>query len=273
MRLRQTISQLNDPRAVSEAFSEGFVEMFNLYLYPGNMRGASAQIGSMLPWPTTLSEMGLSSEDIRWLLSAKESHDQLVNFGFGIGAIFGGIALGFMTFGFPEEKAVLGSELSAAKPQEPSLVATPADEMGFAQMKIAKPIQHGASAEKTVSSTAKDVIEFERLRAQYAEREITSATPVGSALKGDPYHRAASFFVEEIPASGRVFQIPSGSGSTSTLAQVEGVMNGQRGVAEWIVDRAGDLTHQRFIPGGKITGFANQRVLANGRIVSPQGSH
>jgi hypothetical protein len=43
----------------------------------------------------------------------------------------------------------------------------------------------------------------------------------------------------------------------SELSQIEGSNNGVEGVFEWIVDE-GDVTHRRFIPGGKVTGFPNQ---------------
>jgi len=42
------------------------------------------------------------------------------------------------------------------------------------------------------------------------------------------------------------------------LTQVEGVMSGEAGIFEWIVDEHSNLTHQRFIPGGVRTGFPNQ---------------
>lgn len=35
-------------------------------------------------------------------------------------------------------------------------------------------------------------------------------------------------------------------------------MDGKSGVFEWIVNAKGELTHQRFIPEGKITGTPNQ---------------
>lgn len=43
----------------------------------------------------------------------------------------------------------------------------------------------------------------------------------------------------------------------SELRQIEGSNNGIGGVFEWIVDQ-GNVTHRRFIPGGKVTGLPNQ---------------
>lgn len=42
-----------------------------------------------------------------------------------------------------------------------------------------------------------------------------------------------------------------------------GELNGKLGVFEWIIDRSGSnpvIKHQRFIPGGSVTGFPNQVV-------------
>lgn len=77
-------------------------------------------------------------------------------------------------------------------------------------------------------------------------------------IKPDPFHRAGSFVVDDVAQSGRVFPLRSVDGVQRTLTQVEGMVNGQRGVFEWIVDPSGAVTHQRFISGGRITGFPNQ---------------
>jgi RHS repeat-associated protein len=82
---------------------------------------------------------------------------------------------------------------------------------------------------------------------------------VGSGLKDDPLHRATSWVVDD-PAAQR-FTITGGDGVPRTLYQLPGEVNGKPGVFEWIVDSSGTdsvITHQRFIPGGQVTGLPNQ---------------
>lgn len=114
-----------------------------------------------------------------------------------------------------------------------------------------------SSSPKTTDSGANNVALFERYKAQLAAAEIESSQVTGSALnKVDAYHRAPSFMD---PSAGRVFTIRGGDGVYRTLTQVEHNVNGQNGIAEWIVNENGIITHQRFILGGKITGSPNQQ--------------
>jgi RHS repeat-associated protein len=83
---------------------------------------------------------------------------------------------------------------------------------------------------------------------------------VGSALKDDPLHRAASWVVDD-PAAQR-FTITGGDGVQRSLYQLPGEVNGKPGVFEWIIDESSGqpvINHQRFIPGGDVTGYPNQR--------------
>jgi hypothetical protein len=105
---------------------------------------------------------------------------------------------------------------------------------------------------------AESAFQAERLRASLSAQELSTAPRVGSGLKADPFHRATSWVVDDVAQSGRVFPLRGGDGVQRTLTQVETTIDGQRGVAEWIVDPAGNVTHQRFIPGGRITGSPNQ---------------
>lgn len=105
---------------------------------------------------------------------------------------------------------------------------------------------------------ASNVVLFERQRAGYAAQEIRNAQPVGSALKDDPLHRAPSYVIDQIPEKGRTFTIRGGDGKSYNLTQMEGAVDGKPGIFEWLVNSKGELTHQRFIPAGKITGMPNQ---------------
>lgn len=97
-----------------------------------------------------------------------------------------------------------------------------------------------------------------RHRAELAAAELRGAPAKGSALKMDPHHNLPTRLLSQLVHEGRGqhFTIQGRSGYAN-LTQVEGKLNGQRGVFEWIV-QGEHLTHQRFIPKGRITGFPNQ---------------
>lgn len=86
---------------------------------------------------------------------------------------------------------------------------------------------------------------------------IPNADRVGSGQKPDAYHRGASFIPEEQLASGQTFPHTSGDGSQGTLLQTNGGMNGKTGIFEYLMNQAGEIVHQRFIPGGEINGIIN----------------
>jgi hypothetical protein len=98
---------------------------------------------------------------------------------------------------------------------------------------------------KTLSKVADKIIDYNRS---------------GSGLKGDPLHRAASFVSKEQLKKGGV-TITGGDGIKRTLLQTEGSFNGKSGIFEYIIDpKTQNITHQRFISGGKINGKPNQKV-------------
>jgi hypothetical protein len=84
---------------------------------------------------------------------------------------------------------------------------------------------------------------------------VQDAEPVGSALKSDVFHRAATFASEDIASNGSVYRIVGGDGVETTLIQSPGELNGVSGRLEWIVNDQGQLVHQMFVKGGSINGL------------------
>ena len=81
---------------------------------------------------------------------------------------------------------------------------------------------------------------------------VGEATAIGSALKSDVWHRAASYVIDEIATAGYTFWNTGADGVTRLLVQMPGVLNGIAGRFEWILDES--LTHQMFVRGGTIDG-------------------
>lgn len=104
--------------------------------------------------------------------------------------------------------------------------------------------------------------ELRRVAAKSAPEMASGLERTGSALsKSDALHRSVSWVVDN-PAAQR-FAIKGGDGVGRELYQLPGEVNGKSGVFEWIIDRSGSnpvINHQRFIPGGSVTGFPNQVV-------------
>ncbi|MDA8142164.1 MAG: fibronectin type III domain-containing protein [Desulfobacteraceae bacterium] len=85
---------------------------------------------------------------------------------------------------------------------------------------------------------------------------------VGSANKLPDGQHGFNDIIDNYAGDAAKFDVPTkGPGGkvvrTSELRQIEGSNNGVDGVFEWIVDK-GNVTHRRFIPGGKVTGYPNQ---------------
>ena len=84
----------------------------------------------------------------------------------------------------------------------------------------------------------------------------------------DGQHSWNSRTVEIVVDNGKVFPITGGDGKSAVLVQQLGKHHGTDGIFEIIV-RNGEITHQRFIPGGIITGQPQQIVPNVSGSVSP----
>jgi RHS repeat-associated protein len=84
-------------------------------------------------------------------------------------------------------------------------------------------------------------------------KKIVKAERIGSGLRTDIYHRAASFISESHLSKGIVYDL----GKNNTLLQVEGALNGKIGIFEYILNELGQVNHQLFKQGGIINGIPN----------------
>ncbi|WP_458646400.1 MafB family polymorphic toxin [Neisseria gonorrhoeae] len=127
--------------------------------------------------------------------------------------------------------------------------------------KLGRAAKPGRAAKLGKAKVSEDfaVASQARYTPQTAEN-IIAADRIGSGLKADTSHRAASFLSQEQLGAGRTFSITGGDGIQRTLLQTKGSLNGQSGIYEYILDSNNKVTHQRFIKGGEITGQPNQRV-------------
>ena len=94
------------------------------------------------------------------------------------------------------------------------------------------------------------------------KNKVLESERVGSALKQDPYH-GFNNIIDNYADSAAKFDIATkGPGGEvlrkSKLFQIKGSLDGKSGIFEWILDQD-KVTHRRFIPGGKITGYPNQK--------------
>ncbi|SCB84606.1 Pre-toxin domain with VENN motif-containing protein [Gilliamella bombicola] len=131
--------------------------------------------------------------------------------------------------------------------------------IGYAQGRIGSEITGGFVLGNAASKVVQKVAQLKTLSG--VADKIIAYNRSGSSLKADPSHRAASFITKEQLKKGKVFTITGGDGVKRTLLQTEGSFNGKSGIFEYIIDpKTQNITHQRFISGGKINGKPNQKV-------------
>lgn len=82
----------------------------------------------------------------------------------------------------------------------------------------------------------------------------------GSALKSDAQH-AFNDIIDNYAGDATKFPLKGGDGVNRSLYQLEGSLNGKKGIFEWIIDPdpAKGVTHRRFIENVGITGKPNAR--------------
>lgn len=147
-----------------------------------------------------------------------------------------------------------------------ALVAAPialmaAGELGMAA--LANPVattaimnEVGAAAGVTGTAAGAGTAAVRSLSAE--GKALANAQPVANALKSDVVHRSASFMRQEAAQNGTHSALVGGDGVTRTLTQISGGLNGKAGRFEYIVEKSGDLTHQRFVEGGSLNGVSNK---------------
>ena len=82
----------------------------------------------------------------------------------------------------------------------------------------------------------------------------------GSAFKEDSLH-AFNDIIDNYAGDATKFSLVGGDGVERQLYQIEGSLNGKKGIFEWIIDPdvTKGVTHRRFIEGVGITGKPNAR--------------
>jgi len=85
---------------------------------------------------------------------------------------------------------------------------------------------------------------------------VLDSERVGSALKSDAFH-AFSDIIDNYAKYAKKFELIDRENIVKYLYQIEGALNKESGIFEWIVHPQKGVIHRLFIRGGKITGRPN----------------
>lgn len=112
----------------------------------------------------------------------------------------------------------------------------------------------GRGVKTDVSSIGKAKIEI--------NNPVLNNIRTGSALKTDELH-AFNNIIDNYAGQATRFNLKGGDGVERSLYQLEGSLNGKKGVFEWIIDPnpAKGVVHRRFIENVQITGKPNARPI------------
>ncbi|GEK35688.1 hypothetical protein [Kurthia sibirica] len=89
---------------------------------------------------------------------------------------------------------------------------------------------------------------------QYLVLRISLKRRSASVLqKNDAYHRAPSYLSSNQLKRGKIYKFTDRQGE-KTLLQVKTTVNGKKGIAEYILNKKGQVEHQVFRPGKGYTG-------------------
>ena len=114
--------------------------------------------------------------------------------------------------------------------------------------------------EKEVSNNIIHYMDPEKRILKVVDNKVLRNIRSGSALKPDAHH-AFPDIIDNYIENAESFDLMGDDGTMRPLYQVEGSLNGEPGIFEWIVDpnpKKG-VTHRMFIKNGKITGKPNIR--------------
>ncbi|WP_200875245.1 S-layer protein [Bacillus gaemokensis] len=263
---RETVPVIAGHLQTLQEKAPGFYTDFNTGLDIGNafmdsanriashkidIQAAARNIGN-IDLSNSLRDFGVPPEKMNQYISEQNKTNKIMNTTLDIVPILN----------VPKEAIQLsqGKEMGTDRKYDPSDYA-----MGVLSVASGGTVKTIGKVVGTVADLEKKAKNLEKA-AKYKPRTIEINNPVldnirtGSALKKDELH-AFNNIIDNYVSYASKFDLVGGDGVKRQLYQVEGSLNGKKGVFEWIVDpdpKKG-VTHRRFIEGVGITGKPNAR--------------